>query len=197
MASDCDEVRLVMFPVLSLHRTAQEICISSQWRHNGRDGVSNHQPHNCLLNRLFRRISNKTSKLCVTGLCAGNSPHKWPVTLKMFPFDDVIVMHIICGLLRFGTGWYYPHPSRLLHWNWGDHTMKPWRIWKNRGHEYTRKSPYNHNKTMHKSNVNPLRAKFFRGNINIHLHFVSFLHIDMTQVVEILPQIRQEPTYST
>ena len=28
-----------------------------QWRHNGRDGVSNHQPHECLLNRLFRRRS--------------------------------------------------------------------------------------------------------------------------------------------
>ena len=27
-----------------------------QWRHNGRDGVSDHQPHDdCLLNRLFRR----------------------------------------------------------------------------------------------------------------------------------------------
>ena len=26
-----------------------------QWRHNGRDGVSNHQPHHCLLNHLFRR----------------------------------------------------------------------------------------------------------------------------------------------
>ena len=46
--------------------------------------------------------------------------------------------------------------------------------------------------------INPLRAKFFRGNINIYLHFVSFLHIDTTQVVvEILPQLRQEPTYST
>ena len=44
---------------------------------------------------------------------------------------------------------------------------------------------------------NPLRAKFFRGNINIYLHFVSFLHIDTTQIVEILPQVRQEPTYST
>ena len=37
-------------------------------------GVSNHQPHDCLLNRLFRRRSNKTSNLPVTGLCAGNSP---------------------------------------------------------------------------------------------------------------------------
>ena len=39
-----------------------------QWRHNGRDSVSNHQPHDCLLNRLFRRRSKKTSKLRVTGL---------------------------------------------------------------------------------------------------------------------------------
>ena len=45
-----------------------------QWRHNERDGVSNHQHHDCLLNRLFRRRSKKTSKLRVTGLCAGNSP---------------------------------------------------------------------------------------------------------------------------
>ena len=45
--------------------------------------------------------------------------------------------------------------------------------------------------------LNPLHDKFFRGNINIYLHFVSFLYIDRTQVVEILPQIRQEPTYST
>ena len=45
-----------------------------RWRQNGRDSVSNHQPHDCLLNRLFRRRSKKTSKLRVTGLCAGNSP---------------------------------------------------------------------------------------------------------------------------
>ena len=44
-----------------------------QWRHNGHDSVSNHQPHDCLLNRLFRRRSKKTSKLRVTGLCARNS----------------------------------------------------------------------------------------------------------------------------
>ena len=71
--------------------------ISLLWRHNGRDGVSNHQPHDCLLNCLFRRRSKKISKLRVTGLCAGNSPqpvnspHKWPVTRKMFPFGDVIM----------------------------------------------------------------------------------------------------------
>ena len=65
-----------------------------QWRHNGRDSVSNHQPHDCFLNRLFWHRSKKTSKPRVTGLCAGNSPeasNKWPVTRIMFSFDDVIM----------------------------------------------------------------------------------------------------------
>ena len=47
---------------------------SLQWRHNGQDGVPNHQPLQCLLNRLFGCRSKKTSKLCVPGLCAGISP---------------------------------------------------------------------------------------------------------------------------
>ena len=55
------------------------------WRHNGRD-VWNHQPHDCLLNRSFRRRSKKTLKLRVTGLC-----DEGPVTRKTFPFDDVIM----------------------------------------------------------------------------------------------------------
>ena len=40
--------------------------ISLRWRRNGRSSVLNHQPHDCLLNRLFRRRSTKTSKLRVT-----------------------------------------------------------------------------------------------------------------------------------
>ena len=39
-----------------------------------RHGVSNHQPHDCLLDRLFGHRSKKTSKLRVTGPCVGNSP---------------------------------------------------------------------------------------------------------------------------
>ena len=58
-----------------LQRELIHFCMSItlQWRHNGLDGVSNHQPHHCLLSRLFGRRSKKTSKLRVTGLCAGNS----------------------------------------------------------------------------------------------------------------------------
>ena len=78
-------------------RSLQEnMRISLLWRHNGHNGVSNHQPHDYLLNRSLRRTSKKTSKPCVTGLLRGihrwpvNSPHKWPVMRKMFPLDDVI-----------------------------------------------------------------------------------------------------------
>ena len=45
-----------------------------QWRHKEGDGVSYHQPRDCLLKCLFRRRPKKTSKLSVTGLCEGNSP---------------------------------------------------------------------------------------------------------------------------
>ena len=47
---------------------------SLPWRHNGYNGVSNHHPHDCSLNRSFRRRTKKTSKLRVTGLFVGNSP---------------------------------------------------------------------------------------------------------------------------
>ena len=71
-----------------------------QWRHNGRDGVSNHQPHDILINRLFRRRSKETPKLRVTGLCVGNSPAtgEFPAQMasnaEMFPFDDVIILTV-------------------------------------------------------------------------------------------------------
>ena len=48
--------------------------VALQWRHNERDGVANHRRLHCLLNCWFRCRSKKTSKLPVTGLCAGNSP---------------------------------------------------------------------------------------------------------------------------
>ena len=58
----------------NLSTDSMQFDVTLLWRINGRDSVSNHQPHDCLLNRLFRRRSKKTSKLFVTGLCAGNSP---------------------------------------------------------------------------------------------------------------------------
>ena len=57
----------------------KDISPSLQWRHNGRDNVSNHQPHDCLLSRLFRHRSKKTSKFRASLAFVRspvNSPHK-------------------------------------------------------------------------------------------------------------------------
>ena len=61
---------------------------SLRWRHNDHAGVSNHQPPGCLLNRLFRRKSKKTSKLRVTGLCAGNSPGTGEFSAQMASYEE-------------------------------------------------------------------------------------------------------------
>ena len=62
------------------------------WRHNERDGVSNHRRLDCLLNPLFRRRSMKTS-----GGCEGN----YPVASK-FPFKGELVYTItftVCNII--------------------------------------------------------------------------------------------------
>ena len=75
------------------HTWKDDLCIKTEpwppssslhWRHNDHDSVSNHQPHGCLLNRLFRYRSKKTSKLHVTGLCVGNSPRIHQLREKCF-----------------------------------------------------------------------------------------------------------------
>ena len=48
----CREINKNM--INSVHSAVSAVL---QWRHNGRDGVWNHQPHDCLLNRLIRRRS--------------------------------------------------------------------------------------------------------------------------------------------
>ena len=54
--------------------TPKAVLSTLQWRLNERNGVWNYQRIDCLLNRLFRRKSKKTSKFHATGLCEGNSP---------------------------------------------------------------------------------------------------------------------------
>ena len=101
-----DEFRTSTQETMAILRLALWIpMITLPWRHNGRDSVSIHQPPDCLLNRLFRRRSKRTPKLRVIGLCGGihrgpvYSPHKWPVTRKMSPFDDVIMKYIVSPIL--------------------------------------------------------------------------------------------------
>ena len=85
------------------------VVITLQWRHNGRYGVSNHQPNDCLL-KIYsvadqRKHQSSASLAFVWGihLWPVNSPHKWPVTQKMFPFDDVIMIMHVGGVAAQGV----------------------------------------------------------------------------------------------
>ena len=81
---------------------------SLQWRHNGHDGVSIHQPHDCLLNHAEqRKQQSSASPAFMRGIhrWTVKSLHKGPVTRKMFPFDDVIIwMAKLLVMLAGNTG---------------------------------------------------------------------------------------------
>ena len=79
------------------------VTYSLRWRHNGHDSVPNHQPHDCLLNCLFRRRSKKASKLRVTGLCAGNSPETGEFPAQMASYAEHVSI------------WWRHHVAILLH----------------------------------------------------------------------------------
>ena len=89
------------------------------WRRNGCDGVSKQQPHDCLLNNLFRRRSKKTSKLRVTGLCARNSPVTGELSAQMASNADNVSIWW-CHLMMSSQAL----PERFLHtgpvmWSFG------------------------------------------------------------------------------
>ena len=109
------------FAYFNPNRDKQLHPLSLRWRHNDHAGVSNHQPHGCLLNRLFRRNSKKTSKLRVTGLCAGNSPGTGEFPAQMASYAENVSIwwrhHVEYGMkllalsqtstvssLKFGNG---------------------------------------------------------------------------------------------
>ena len=70
----CGQIRGDM-AIWNLFLEEERYVFPLHWRHIERDGVSNNQLHYCLLNCSCRHHrSKKTSKLRVTGLCAGNSP---------------------------------------------------------------------------------------------------------------------------
>ena len=85
-----------------------------QWRHNGYAGISNHQPHDCLLNRLFGHRSKKPSKLCVTGLCVGNSPGTGEFPAQMASnAENVSIWWCDHGLCPPGIHYWDYYPGAL------------------------------------------------------------------------------------
>ena len=99
-------------PGLSIYRLIASDAL--QWRHNGRDSVSNNQPHDCLLNRLFRRRSKKTSKFSVTGLCVGNSPGTGEFPAQRASYAENVSIwwrhHVMC--LQY-FAWHHENPSSI------------------------------------------------------------------------------------
>ena len=88
--------KYLYFPLPSNRPT---LPITLQWRRNKHDCVSNHRRLYCLFNRLFRSPVN--------------SPHKGPVTRKMFPFDDVIMSGLYYNGSYLGLA---TQPLKLIQW---------------------------------------------------------------------------------
>ena len=107
---------LLNFNTLYVYVTQLKITAALLWRHNGCNCVSNLQPRDRLLNCSFRRRGadqrkhqSSASLVFVRGSHRWhmNSPHKWPVTRKMFPFDDVIMSesYLTCVPTIFLLAW--------------------------------------------------------------------------------------------
>ena len=99
--------------------------LTLHWRHNERGGVSDHQSRDCLLNRLFKRRSKKTSKLRVTGLCAGNSPmtDEFPAQRASNAENVSIWWRHHDGMMRIS---YYRPFVMGMHWSLVEFTNQWW-----------------------------------------------------------------------
>ena len=122
MDSPCKES--VMRKGFRFHDVVRNVFFTLPWRHNERDGVSNHQSRNCLLNRYSGvgqgKHQSSASLAFVWGIHRSpvNSSHKGPVTQKMFPFDDVIM---ICFHSNHLPTWRCYDTETPTHFVWGIH----------------------------------------------------------------------------
>ena len=84
---------------------------SLQWRHNERGGVSGADQ---------RKHQSSGSLAFVRGIhrCPVNSPHKGPVTRKMFPFDAVIMSDVHMRLWFYSCTHLLDRTYREFHFVW-------------------------------------------------------------------------------
>ena len=87
-----------------------------QWRHNGCDGVSNHQPHYCLPNRLFWRRKNKHQSSASLAFVWGI--HRWPMSSPQMASnaENVSIWWRHHGLTFLSTQ-YWNHKSIITIYN--------------------------------------------------------------------------------
>ena len=86
------------WPLNCYHKAYKHIS-TLQWRHNG-TVASQITSLTIVYSAVYsdadqRKLQSSASLAVVRGIHRGpgNSPHNWPVTRKMFPFDDVIMIH--------------------------------------------------------------------------------------------------------
>ena len=82
---------------------------------------SNHPPHHCLLNRLFRRRSKKTSKLRVTDFCVRNSPVTGEFPAQMASNAKNVSIWWRHNDQQFQQS--SPPPTRFMWSIWSEHTI--------------------------------------------------------------------------
>ena len=116
--SNKTEMSTTLIGIAEMSVSTKVLSLPLLWRHNGRGTVSNHQPHHCLLNRLFRSRSKKTPKLRVTGLSAGNSPETGEFPAQMANNAENVFI------------WWRHHDYSKSHWSnqdprhrWSFHTL--------------------------------------------------------------------------
>ena len=85
------------------------ICIFAplQWRHNGRDSVSNHQPLDCLLNCLFKAQIKENIKV----------PRHWPLWGEL-TCDRGFPAQRVSNAENVSIWWRHHDPGTLLLWWW-------------------------------------------------------------------------------
>ena len=102
--------------------SVKEMAMILQGRHNEQDGVVNHQPHDCIVNCLFRRRSKKASKFPSMALCGGWwIPGKRAIDAEIFSFDDVTMRRqatkSVIQLIKYTEHrlicWWFEIPWRL------------------------------------------------------------------------------------
>ena len=145
-----------------------------QWRQDDCDGVSNHRRLDRLLNRLLRRKSKKHQNSASLAIVRRihrwpvNSPHKGPVTRKIFPFGDVIIEFVYSKITEVcfcGSKWQYVSIGwEMTAWHrTGDKPLSDPKL--------TRSvTPYNVTRAQR---VNPLPAEFWEL---IKWHFPRWRH---------------------
>ena len=82
-------------PIVLVNMISHGALAILQWRHNGHDGISNHQPYTIVYSTVYSGADQRKHQgsASLAFQWPVNSPHKWPVTRQMFLFDDVIMKY--------------------------------------------------------------------------------------------------------